>query len=403
MTEKQFYDTFNIPEYKGSGERLEIYPCANENFLLCIQGVSVEDFTKYVSTIEASDYGLCASNEVDKNVFYSFDNEKYFVRLSYAPRISVLRLICGEKKSNFKRKPARKGVAVTPTVSQMQLKVGMCYCITLYDGTFLMIDGGLKDTEDEERLYKYLCDNTPNGNKPLVRAWFMTHTHPDHTRLAESFMERYCKEVDVLEAVYNFPDYNQITVHRESAEGNARNARLFADTVTKCYPEATHTRCHTGEVLRFPGVNVITIMTHEDVYPIPIKSSNHTSSVWRFDFDGSKSFMCLADMTTDTCELMAKSYSAKYLKADIMQVVHHGLLGGHIDLYRAIDPDICLWPSPEKRFLGTWIDPRRVAEGKPTVQYCIGEGGCDYNKWLRDDSIKKREHFHAGVTVTISV
>ena len=111
--------------------------------------------------------------------------------------------------------------------------------------------------------------------------------------------------------------------------------------------------------------------------------------------------MCLADLTTETCERMVRIYSAAYLKADVMQVVHHGLLGGHIDLYRAIDPDICLWPSPKERFLGTWTDPRRVALGKPTVQFCVGEGGCDYNAWLRDDAIKKRAHFHAGETVTI--
>lgn len=403
ITISEFYRIFHIPEYKGGGEPLDVYPCANDDFLLCVQGVSVEDFAKYLSKVEASDYELCAKDEVDENVFYSFDSEKYFLRLSYSPRISALRLICGEKKSDIKRKPARTDASVSPAVSQLQLKLGMCYCITLSDGTFLMIDGGLNDTEDEDRLYKYLCDNTPSGNKPLVRAWFMTHTHPDHTRLAVSFMERYCKEVDVLEAVYNFPDYNQITVHRESAEGNARNAAQFSDTVKRCYPEAIHTLCRTGEIIEYPGVRVTTLITHEDVYPIPINSSNHTSSVWRFDFESGKSFMCLADMSTETCELMVRTYSAEYLKADIMQVVHHGLLGGHIDLYRAIDPDICLWPSPKERFLGIWVDPRRVAVGKPTVQFCIGEGGCDYNTWLRDDSIKKREHFHAGETVVLPV
>ena len=285
----------------------------------------------------------------------------------------------------------------------MQLKLGMCYCITLCDGTFLMIDGGLNDAEDEERLYKFLRDNTPDGEKPTVRAWFMSHTHPDHTRLAVSFMNTYGGEVDVLEAVYNFPDYGKITVHRESAEGNAANAKQFSDTVTEHYPEAAHTLCRTGEPIEYPGVRVTTLMTHEDVYPIPINSSNHTSSVWRFDFDSGRSFMCLADMSGETSELMAMSYSAEYLKADIMQPIHHGLLGGNLELYKAIDPDICLWPSPKERFLGIWTDPRCVAKGKPTVQFCIGEGGCDYNRWLRDDSIKKREHFHAGVTTTLPV
>ena len=109
----------------------------------------------------------------------------------------------------------------------------------------------------------------------------------------------------------------------------------------------------------------------------------------------------IAEYAALKSELMARIYSAEFLKAGVMQPIHHGLLGGNLDLYKAIDPDICLWPSPKERFAGTWIDPRRVAEGKPTVQYCIGEGGCDYNTWLRDDNIKKRKHFHAGMTTTI--
>ena len=403
MTEKQFYEKFSLPPYVGGGEALELYPCANDNYLLRLDGVSAEDASEYLKVLGEARYSLCSAEEIDGNRFYRFNSEGYSLYLSYMPRISVLRMVCGEMENASPRREKSRDFKVTPTVSQMQLKLGMCYCITLCDGTFLVIDGGLSDAEDEDRLYRFLCDNNGGEGKPLIRGWFMSHTHPDHTRLAESFMNTYSEQVELLEAIYNFPDYDKITVHRESAEGNAKNAKTFADTVSRCYPEAVHTRCHTGEVIRFPGVDVITLMTHEDVYPIPINSSNHTSSVWRFDFDGGSSFMCLADMSGETCELMVRSYSAEFLKADIMQPVHHGLLGGNLELYQAIDPDICLWPSPKERFEGTWIDPRRVAVGKPTVQFCIGEGGCDYNVWLRNDEIKKRKHFHAGVTTTIPV
>ena len=403
MTEKQFYKAFSLPAYKGEGNRLEIYPCAGEAALLSIQGVPAGDFSQYLTALDASSYRLCEKEEADRNVYCRFIGKKHALYLSYSPRIEALRLVGGAKESEPVRMPALKTGTASPSVTQMQLKLGMCYCITLCDGTFLMIDGGLSDAEDEERLYRFLCDHTPGGGKPIVRAWFMTHTHPDHTRIAVNFMDDHYKDVDVLEAVYNFPDFGRITVLRESAEANAANAKQFSDTVTRCYPEAIHTTCRTGIPLEYPGVKVTTLLTHEDVYPIPINSSNHTSSAWRFDFESGKSFTSLGDLSTETSELIAKTYSAGYLKSDILQVVHHGLLGAHIDLYRAIDPDICLWPSPKERFLGTWTDPRRVAVGKPTVQYCIGEGGCDYNAWIRDDSIKKRAHYHAGETVTIPV
>ena len=47
----------------------------------------------------------------------------------------------------------------------------------------------------------------------------------------------------------------------------------------------------------------------------------------------------------------------------------------------------------EAKFNGTYTGYR--------YKYCLGEGGCDYNAYIRDDSIKKREHYHNGTTSTI--
>ncbi len=397
-----FFEKFSLPEYSGLGETLEIYPCGGECYQLCIKDVADAQVKEYVEKLGQTQYKVYEDNSIEKNILRRYNSEEYSLYLSYMPTISTLRLICGSKTVPPLRRELPHCDTVPPTVSQIQINSGMCYCLTLCDGTFLMVDGGISNAEDEERLYRFLCENAGNSAKPIIRAWFISHTHPDHTRLAESFMTKYKEDVDMLEAVYNFPDFDKVEVHRESAETNANNARHFEQTVRECYPSAIHTKCHTGEVISFPGVRVTTVITHEDIYPIPIISSNHTSCAWRFDFDSGISFMCLGDIFTDLCIQLARMFSAEYLKADIMQVTHHGLLGGHIDLYRAIDPEICLWPSPEARFSGTWTDPRRVAIGKPTVQYCIGEGGCDFNRWLRDDSVRVRKHYHLGETAVIN-
>lgn len=392
-----------FPPYLGGGERLPAYPCRGGGELLCVQNVAPDEAETYLARVCEAGFRPARESTIDGNRFQWYRVGRETVCLSYLPRVRTLRVVSGlkMKTQDPPEHPPMGKRTVGTAVTQLQLRLGMSYCVTLRDGTFLMIDGGLDDAEDAERLYAFLRAQTPENEKPVVRTWFITHTHPDHTRLAEDFMERYRRDVDLLETVYNFPDFAKIPVLRESAEGNLREVERFEATVRECYPGAAHFDCRAGDVLCYPGVRVTTLMTHEDVYPIPINSSNHTSSVWRFDFESGRSFMCLADLTTETCERLVRTYSAAYLKADVMQVVHHGLLGGHIDLYRAIDPDICLWPSPKERFLGTWTDPRRVAVGKPTVQFCIGEGGCDYNVWLRDDAIKKRAHFHAGETVTI--
>ena len=76
-----------------------------------------------------------------------------------------------------------------------------------------------------------------------------------------------------------------------------------------------------------------------------------------------------------------------------MQVAHHGLVGGDKELYQLVDPKICFWPTTEERFLGLKPNQR--------YQWCLGEGGCDYNAYLRDKTIRDRTHYPASKTITI--
>lgn len=403
MTAKEFYESSALPEYKGRGELLEIYHSGIQSHMLCIVDAPETDVNKYLRMLAETDYRLLEDNSIEKNRFLVYENQENSVFFSYIPSTASMRLVCESGKRQTMRNMTEANGCAVPSVTQLKIRLGMCYVITLSDGSFMIVDGGVGCAEDEERLYEFLSQRTPMGEKPLIRAWFVSHTHPDHTRLVEEFLTNYRDRVRLLEIVYNFPDFERVTVVKEPTDRNQKEAERVVATVKDNFPDAIHTVCHTGEVIRSIGVNVTTLITHEDIYPIPLMSSNHTSTAWRFDFDSGRSFMCLGDIWTEMCQQMAASFSAEYLKADIMQVTHHGLLGGHIDLYKAIDPNICLWPSPAERFAGTWIDPRRVALGKDTVQYCIGEGGCDYNRWLRDNTVKERQHFHAGETVIIPV
>lgn len=401
MNRDEFYERFSLPQYVGKGEVLEIYPCGSGSYQLCVTNTDSADALEYIKEIEMQGYSLLEDNCVGESLFRVYCKGEKVLWLSYVPNSADMRIVCGEKNFNFSRINFKRAYRTTPSVTQLAVKLGMCYCITLFDGTFILVDGGVANADDVKMIYEFLSDNSGGDEKPVIRAWLMSHTHPDHTGVAKSFMTTYRDCVEMLETVYNFPDFASVEVLHESAESNHKAALDFISTVKTCYPNAEHTVCHTGERLVFPGVTVTTVMTHEDVYPSPITSSNSTSCAWRFDFGNGGTFMCLGDVWTHMCQRLAQSFPAEYLKSDVMQVTHHGLLGGHIELYRAIDPEICFWPTPEERFSGTWTDPRRVALGKPTVQYCIGEGGCDYNEWLRNEDIKRRKHYHAGKNVTV--
>ena len=150
------------------------------------------------------------------------------------------------------------------------------------------------------------------------------------------------------------------------------------------YPSATVYTSHTGQVYSFDGVDVEILYSLDDTYPMVYPSPNEMSLALKLTFRNGESAILLGDCMNQACRQIAFTYGG-YLKARIMQTAHHGLIGGDTYLYIMIDPKICLWDTQEERFNGKRITDK--------YQWCIGEGGCDYNRYLRDQSISKREHF----------
>ena len=98
--------------------------------------------------------------------------------------------------------------------------------------------------------------------------------------------------------------------------------------------------------------------------------------------------LVLGDCEQTVCEYLAKLYEDS-IKSDILQVTHHGLNGGSISLYSYVKPEICFWAIDKNRY--------------ETSPWCLGQNGCDFNIWIRNDKIKDRDHYHASETTTLKV
>ncbi len=122
----------------------------------------------------------------------------------------------------------------------------------------------------------------------------------------------------------------------------------------------------------------------------------------RFTFDNGKTFTVLGDGTEQTSKQVASTYK-EYLKSDILQLAHHGLIGGDKTLYSYIDPSICFWATSKERFEGNYDTNKDGKVTSADVQHCLGQGGCDYNAYIRNESIRVRTHYHAGETFVVSI
>ena len=59
-----------------------------------------------------------------------------------------------------------------------------------------------------------------------------------------------------------------------------------------------------------------------------------------------KKILFLGDTGTESSEKLIKG-QGNNLKADIVQMAHHGQAGATEELYKIVKPEICLWPTPE--------------------------------------------------------
>lgn len=412
-----------LPDYRAKiGGISEPYDCEDGYVGVSVVGTTAAEFSAYVSEVAATGAKLYTENEIRKNRFVTFlvtngDGEEYTVHLVHYPIRGNTRIVWGKRGFLPVSDDAvfASGDVRTSILQYRRNGVynkqpatgapGMAFIITLADGTFIVLDGGPRQREqhftkafvdgewvdsvpDEEhdcdKLYRLLCERTPEGKKPVVAAWFITHGDSDHTDLAGDFLRKYKDKVEVRIAAYNLPDP---LTHPVKNEPNDIRHLTFMHIVKGFeMVGATHWKLHAGQRMSFPGCEVEILHTHEDYFPKAFTWGNHTCSAFRFTFKG-KTFLALGDCESDICHQMFYKYGT-YLKSDILQPTHHGANGGSTDLNTVIDPDVCLWPIDAWRF---HTDGRMLGF----------QSGYEYNWVLRNDEFKVRKHYHSSEDVEI--
>lgn len=326
-----------------------------------------------------------------KNLFFTLTGVDYNIFAAYFPTLSRVQIIFDSKSPLHSYERPDTG-SIVPTVTQCYHHFGMSYVIKLCDGKLVVIDGGYIDKDYEEEFRRVIKDNTKDGEKAVIDMWFFTHADPDHILLASDFMNDYGKDVDINGFAYLFPDDSVYSYTTKEAVN--KDVKVFEESIKNNFPNAPIYPLYTGDEFYFAGVTVEVLFSFDTMHPGNIISPNWESAALRFVFDSKNTVLFLGDCMGNGCKRMADIYGS-YLKSDVLQVAHHGLAGGNLEAYKYIDPQTCLWTSMKERFNGVF---KREKE-----HVCIGEGGCDFNTWIRDDSIRKREHYHNSCTATVDM
>ncbi len=260
------------------------------------------------------------------------------------------------------------------TSSQM-----MSYII-VSDGQVCVIDGGMKG--DGKRLLKTLQQAT-GLEKPVVSRWLFTHAHFDHLNAFVEIMSKTPDAIEVRSVYYNLIDKK---FFEENGNDTAFVHDAFTEQVEKHIPKEDRHVVRIGDKISV-GESVFEVMyTPENKYVRNI--INNTSVVYMLTMCGQK-VLFLGDAGEEQGDSMLKMYKDGELKADIVQMAHHGQAGVKESFYAEVAPKVCLWPTPK----WLWDNDAGLGYNTHTWQTIIVQG------WMEKLGVKEHYKTYEGTAV----
>ena len=219
----------------------------------------------------------------------------------------------------------------------------MGYIIKTRNDKLIVIDGGID--EDTQNFMKHI---NQNGGK--VDHWFLTHPHNDH---ASVFINAVNENVEI-ENIY--VSLNDKEWYEKNEPQRAEFSNILIDTLNKENIKNKVKSPSLNDTLDIDGIKVEILGIRNP--EILENCGNEQSMIIKFD-TGKTTLLILGDIGQQGSKKLLENQKEK-LNSDIVQMSHHGQAGATKELYEAISPKICLWPTPE------WLWNNNSGEGVNT-------------------------------------
>lgn len=323
------------------------YESGDKCDLLLYNNVSYDDFKTLISGFDAS-FGSCkiAENIIDNNEF-SFHklNENLFC-FGYFHCDNSVRIVLDSDTKIPDITPVKYDRKAKTTLWQYEIDhslidCGMCYIIRTASGKFFVIDSAHGySVMDCDRIYKFIRERTPAGQKVHIAGWFITHGHDDHVAQFINYLKFNMNDTVIDKAYVNFISGD----HKDAVDWMevTKLYPIYTINALKEHPEIDIVRLHTGQKFYVDNLEIDVLCSHEDVYPRDNSNFNDSSVVIMISTEGNK-ILIPGDAGHEESYILEKRYP-EFLKSDIVQQAHHGHFGTTKEFYRLVDADIVLFP-----------------------------------------------------------
>ena len=220
----------------------------------------------------------------------------------------------------------------------------MSFVIVTKNNNAIVIDGGR--AEDMPLLKQYI------GGRH-ISAWILTHAHNDHiSGMVSEYQKNKWADFDIEKIYYNFP----MEFLNMPEFANNTDIQEILPSFAEILPEFKHLTYipKQGESVVIDEVKIEFIFTYRN--NILTNIMNNSSLVFKV-ITPNTSVIFLGDIGAEAGDILY--YESRHLlKADMVQMAHHGAFGCGMEVYSAIKPDVCLWCCREANYNGLKIGTR---------------------------------------------
>lgn len=214
----------------------------------------------------------------------------------------------------------------------------MSFVIVTEQNRCIVVDGGRPEDMP-------LLKSTVAGRE--IAAWILTHPHSDHI---SGFVDEMAKnggaDFRISAVYYNMPDY-----HALMQETNVPDLPYFREELEEMLPaflaveDRFRDRAHIVQQGERVQVDEVTLHFLYTVHPgLYSNLDNDASLVFRL-ITPRRTVLFLGDLGPEGGDVLYRE-SRHLLKADYVQMAHHGHMNVSMEVYAAVEPEACLWCAP---------------------------------------------------------
>lgn len=365
----------NVPAFSiGKGRVGDVTDDGEGIFTIMVDGNTLEEYKQYIDLLVENNYEKYASNGEDGingEVFHTIlTKDEQVLQVSYMRKVKKAYVTVAENLPLSEHLiyqdtyVANQIDGAKTTLYMMELYGnGNSFVIQLKNGHFILNDGGTGN--DALYLMDFLESLVPEGEKPIIEAWFISHSHTDHSGVLAKIGEepQLAKRFYVEGVYYTKPCLEIIEAASATTVTEIRAQEMgchFLKNVEGETPDIY--RMQTGQKYYFNDV-VVDIILSTDMVPLENftlqNNINETSTCLMYNIENQK-FLLSGDSDFGVNRTVERFYSLDYLDVDIMGVFHHGA-NVHTEFIECYKAETLLYPYVGARGI-RFLDEYKINE-----------------------------------------